>query len=173
MLAFSGKSFHSYNLQAMNEPATLLLTLFYVAVLLLILIFDVRQHRILNLLALPALMVALLAGLARGRSDFLFAILGAAVGFLFFYALYWLGGKYYGPGALGFGDVKLAMLLGAMLGADQVLITLSLGMIVAGIVGLSLLFAGRAEKRSALPYGAFLAGAGIVTLVWIQMYPVL
>jgi leader peptidase (prepilin peptidase)/N-methyltransferase len=97
------------------------------------------------------------------------SLAGAIVGFLFFYALYWIGGKLYGPGALGFGDVKLAMLLGAILGLQQILITLSLGMLLAGVTSIILLLAKTGNRRSALPYGAFLALAGITVLVWTNV----
>ncbi len=150
----------------MKEQAALLLTSFYLVVLLLILIIDLRQRRVLNSLALPTTLVALFAGLASEHPVFLRSASGAALGFLFFYVLYWLGKKLYGPTALGFGDVKLAMLLGAILGAHQILLTLSLGMLLAGIAAVTLMATRRAGKRSTLPYGAFMASAGIFMLLW-------
>ena len=145
------------------------LTAFYIVVLLLILLVDIRERRILNALALPGTVVALLAGLANGRDTFLAALLGAVIGFLFFYALYRVGRKLYGSSALGFGDVKLAMLLGAILGIQQVLIVLSLGMLLAGLAALVLLLAKRGGAQSSLPYGAFLAFAGIMALIWTSL----
>ena len=142
------------------------LTAFYIVILFIILLVDIRERRILNALALAGTVVALLAGLAGGRDDFLIALSGAALGFLFFYALYWIGGKFYGPAALGFGDVKLAMLLGAILGVQQVMIVLSLGMLLAGSAGIVLLMVKRGNRQSTLPYGAFLAIAGIIVLIW-------
>lgn len=145
------------------------LTAFYIVVLFLILLVDIRERRILNALALPGTLVALLAGLADGRDSFLAALSGAVVGFLFFYALYRVGRKFYGPSALGFGDVKLAMLLGAILGIQQVLIVLSLGMLLAGLAALVLLLTKRGGVQSSLPYGAFLAFAGIMALIWTNL----
>ncbi len=142
------------------------LTAFYIVILFLILLVDVRERRILNALALPGTVVAILAGLAGGRDDFLITLSGAALGFLFFYALYWIGGKFYGSTALGFGDVKLATLLGAILGMHQVMIVLSLGMLLAGSAGIVLLMVKRGNRQSTLPYGAFLAIAGIIALIW-------
>jgi leader peptidase (prepilin peptidase)/N-methyltransferase len=139
---------------------------FYIVILALILLIDIRERRILNALALPGTLIALGAGLANGREPFLVSLSGAIVGFLFFYALYWIGGKIYGPAAMGFGDVKLAMLLGAILGVQQVLIVLALGMLMAGTVGLIFLLANSNNRRITLPYGAFLAMAGIIALLW-------
>jgi leader peptidase (prepilin peptidase)/N-methyltransferase len=67
---------------------------------------------------------------------------------------------------LGFGDVKLAMLLGAMLGLQYVWPALALGMLLAGLAAVLLLVFGRAGWHSTMPYGAFLAGAGIIVLFW-------
>ncbi len=145
------------------------LALFYIIILFLILLVDIHERRILNALALPGTLVALLAGLVSGRSEFLAALTGAAAGFLFFYTLYWVGRTVYGYNALGFGDVKLAMLLGAILGIQQALIVLSLGMLLAGFTGIILLVTRRGSKQSTLPYGAFLAAAGIIALVWTNL----
>lgn len=140
---------------------------FYIIILLLIIAVDLGWRRILNIIALPATALALLFSLTQGAQAFYLTFLGALTGFLFFYMLYWLGVRLYGPGALGFGDVKLALLLGAMLGLQQILFTLALGLFLAGIAAGILLCAGRHfHRRSTLPYGAFLASAGIFMLIW-------
>jgi leader peptidase (prepilin peptidase)/N-methyltransferase len=153
-----------------NTLHMVLIASFYIIVLLLIMVIDLQQRRILNEIALPATLVALAISLAFGRETFFLALLGALIGFLFFYALFWLGGRLYGPGALGFGDVKLAMLLGAMLGLQHILHTLALGILLAGLAAFLLLFAGRAGRRGTLPYGAFLAAAGIFMLLWTNIW---
>lgn len=148
-----------------NQTAALI-TGFYILVLSLILLVDLQQRRILNMIALPVTLLALAAGLIDGRESFAVALLGSLAGFLFFYLLYWVGRKFYGRGALGFGDVKLAMLLGAMLGLQDVWPALALGLLLTGLASILLLLTGRAGLRTGLPYGAFLAGAGIIVLVW-------
>ena len=147
------------------------LTAFYIVILFLILLVDISERRILNALALPGTLLAILAGLADGRDTFLAAFFGAALGFLFFYALYLIGGRFYSSTALGFGDVKLAMLLGAIMGIQQVLIVLSLGMLLAGSASIILLLDKRGNRQSTIPYGAFLAIAGIISLIWTNIVP--
>jgi leader peptidase (prepilin peptidase)/N-methyltransferase len=144
-------------------------TIFYIIILSLILLVDIRERRILNALALPGTLVALGAGLMIGRDPFLVSLLGAVLGFLLFYALYLIGRKMYGSVALGFGDVKLAMLLGAILGIHQVLIVLSIGMLLAGITSAVLLLGKKGNRHSTLPYGAFLAFTGIMALIWTSV----
>ena len=139
--------------------------LLYSGVLLAILVIDLRQRRVLNVLALPAAGLALLVGLANGHEPFLLALGGATVGFALFYALYWLGRKLYGTAVLGFGDVKLAMLIGAMVGLSQVLVALALGILLAGLGSAALLLSRQAGPRSMVPYGAFLAAAGMIVLL--------
>lgn len=142
-----------------------LLTGVYIVILSLIIVYDVRHYRIPNVLALPATGLALLAGLLGGRQAFLLTLAGAITGFVFFYILYWLGRKAYGRPVLGFGDVKLAMLIGAMVGMQQVLPALALGILLAGLGGLALLLTKQAGLRSTIPYGAFMAVGAIIVLV--------
>jgi leader peptidase (prepilin peptidase)/N-methyltransferase len=142
-----------------------LLTGVYIVILSLIIVYDVRHYRVPNILVLPATGLALLAGVLSGRDAFLLTLAGALTGFVFFYALYGLGRKAYGRPVLGFGDVKLAMLIGAMLGILMVLPALALGILLAGLGGLALLLTKQAGLRSTIPYGAFMAAGAIIVLV--------
>jgi leader peptidase (prepilin peptidase) / N-methyltransferase len=68
------------------------------------------------------------------------------------------------PGAMGMGDVKLAVLLGAALGRD-VLIALTIGFAALLPVALWLLIRGRGVRNATVPLGPFLAlGAAVVLL---------
>jgi leader peptidase (prepilin peptidase)/N-methyltransferase len=67
------------------------------------------------------------------------------------------------PGGMGMGDVKMGGMLGAFLGPYAAL-TVFLGAVVGCVVGGLLLATGRIQRRSPLPFGAFLAGAGVFTL---------
>ncbi len=149
-----------------GNHAAVWLTGIYILVLIVILLVDLRQRRIMNLITLPTTALALLAGFAGGRESFVVTLLGAAAGFLFFYLLYWFGKWLYGPGALGFGDVKLAMLLGAMVGLQYIWPTLALGLLLAGLASILLLLFGQASMHTSLPVGVFLSTAGIMILVW-------
>jgi leader peptidase (prepilin peptidase)/N-methyltransferase len=69
------------------------------------------------------------------------------------------------PGAVGMGDVKVAAFLGLVLGGD-VVVAMIAGSLAAAPVALAMLLVGGAgARRSALPFGPFLAlGAGIALL---------
>ena len=69
------------------------------------------------------------------------------------------------PGALGMGDVKLAMMLGAALGANAAS-ALTLGLFVCGLVAIALVaLRGRAALKSDIPLGPFLAFGALVLLL--------
>ncbi|MFJ8013473.1 prepilin peptidase [Streptomyces sp. NPDC096339] len=84
-------------------------------------------------------------------------------GFAVFFALYWVR-----PAWLGFGDVRLAGLLGTGLGwlGPWYLVFAVLAGSVAGLVlGLALMAAGRATRSTRLPFGLFLAAGAIAALL--------
>ncbi|WP_442212751.1 prepilin peptidase [Specibacter sp. RAF43] len=124
---------------------------------------DVRTHRLPNRWVLPAYPVAgmLLAAsaLAAGRPEYLWrALAGAlAVG-----TLYWLMWAAY-PAGMGYGDVKLAGVLGlylGFLGWTHVVAGTAAGFVVGGLWGLALVVSGRGTVKTHIPFGpSMLAGA--------------
>lgn len=73
------------------------------------------------------------------------------------------------PGAMGDGDVRLAGLLGAFLGwigPLHVPVGLFLGFVAGALVGVALLVAGRAGRKTALPFGPFLALGALTAIAW-------
>ena len=67
------------------------------------------------------------------------------------------------PGGMGMGDVKMGGMLGAFLGPYAAL-AVFVGALVGALVGGVLMAAGKMQRRSALPFGVFLALAGVFTL---------
>ncbi|HHB90808.1 MAG TPA: prepilin peptidase [Anaerolineae bacterium] len=90
------------------------------------------------------------------------AVIGLMVGGGGFFLLAWIS-----RGGLGWGDVKLAAGLGALLGFPGVLYGLSFGMIFAGLVAGGLLFTGRAGRKDSFAYGPYLALGGWL-VYWIS-----
>ncbi|WP_189860877.1 prepilin peptidase [Streptomyces poonensis] len=130
---------------------------------------DLRVHRLPDVLTLPlaGAAVVLLGGaaLVPGHAgEWLTAVLGAVV----------LGGAYFlfflvDPNGLGFGDVKLALGLGAVLGwygwGTVALGTLA-GFLFGGLYGLALVVARRIGRRTAYPLGpSLIAGAYVAMLL--------
>lgn len=153
---------------AFSHWPTLFINAFYIAILILIIVIDLEHRLILDVVTLPMTVIALLFSflLPNEQNTIWLAIVGAVTGYLLFYLAYWLGKAMFGPGALGFGDVKLALLLGAMLGFHRIIFALILGIFLGGIISALLLASRRFGRHQFLPYGQYLALAGIIMLVW-------
>jgi leader peptidase (prepilin peptidase)/N-methyltransferase len=115
-------------------------------------------HRIVpNRIVLPAALVVLAAQTALQPSpEWALGALGAS-GFLFIAALAY-------PSGMGMGDVKLALLLGAMLGRF-VAVGLMVGMVAALVPSVFLLARhGASARKMGIPFAPFLALGAIVAL---------
>jgi leader peptidase (prepilin peptidase)/N-methyltransferase len=133
---------------------------------------DLLERRVPNLIVFPVTGFALLAALFLPElgHGLLQTGGGAAAGLSSFLALRWLGERWFGPGALGMGDVKLAMLLGAMVGLQRIAAVLLLGILLAGAAGLFLLLTRRAKPHHHLPYAFYLSAAGIAILLFTPLF---
>ena len=148
------------------DTRTLLVYAFYIALLLLIIVIDLENRLILDITTLPGTALALLFSFLLPQINLISALLGAVIGYLIFWLIYWLAKVTFGPGAIGQGDVKLAMLMGAMLGVPAILVALVLGIFLGGLISGLLLATRLVKRRSYLPYGQYLALAAIVMLLW-------
>lgn len=149
-----------------SDPFTLATHSFYIAVLILIIVIDLEHRLILHVVTFPTTLLAIGLAYFSNNSSVSLAFLGAITGFILFYLLYWVGQILYGPGALGFGDVMLAMMMGAMLGFQLIIFTLVLGILIGGVFSIILVIVRRGMRGVYLPYGQYLAIAGIIMLIW-------
>lgn len=130
---------------------------------------DVRVHLLPNAVLLPSyVVVAVLLLIAAGWSGAWeragWAAIGGAALWLFFVLLVMIY-----PAGMGFGDAKLAGLLGAGLGwfgLGHVVLGLFAAFVLGGLTGLVLIVARRADRKSAIPFGPFLlAGFAVAVLL--------
>jgi leader peptidase (prepilin peptidase) / N-methyltransferase len=130
---------------------------FFCVVLVVLSAIDLRHRIVPNRIVLPAALVVLVAQTALEPSpEWALGALGAA-GFLFAAALAY-------PAGMGMGDVKLALLLGAMLGRT-VSVGLMLGMVAALVPSVLLLARhGSAARKIGIPFAPFLAFGALVAL---------
>jgi len=130
---------------------------FFCAVLVAITATDITHRIVPNRIVLPAALLVLLAQTALAPSpEWALGAFGAA-GFLFVAALAY-------PGGMGMGDVKLALLLGAMLGRN-VTVGLMVGMIAGLVPSLVLVVRhGAAARKMGIPFAPFLALGAVVAL---------
>jgi leader peptidase (prepilin peptidase) / N-methyltransferase len=130
---------------------------FFCAALVAVSVVDLERRIIPNRIVLPAAAVVLAAQTLLSPSpEWALAAFGASL-FLFLAALAY-------PAGMGMGDVKLALLLGAMLGRT-VPAAMMIAMIAALVPAIVLLIRhGSAARKMGIPFGPFLAFGGIVGL---------
>ena len=136
-----------------------LVAAFFCAVLVVISATDLEHRIIPNRVVLPATVAVLAAQTALHPSpEWALAALGAS-GFLLAAAIAY-------PAGMGMGDVKLALLMGAMLGR-VVPVALMLGMLLALVPSIVLLARhGAAARKMGIPFGPFLALGSVIGLFW-------
>ncbi|HZC05818.1 MAG TPA: A24 family peptidase [Ktedonobacterales bacterium] len=150
-----------------NLPAWALFGMALAATVALTFIFVVDlEHRLIYDISIFPLLVALLALTAIFDRKHLLTLVFAGVFcgllFLMFYGLGWL---LYRQEALGFGDVKLALLVGVAVGWPGLITALFVTMVSSAIISLLLLASGSAERRTFIPFGVFMAGAAVFALL--------
>lgn len=139
----------------------------FLGILLAMAMVDLRHKIIPNAVVYPGLVVFAVAVAVldlTGRDANAFA---AGLGFLAY------GGgllliALIRPGGMGMGDVKLAALIGLVLGSQGlavVAVAAALGVLLGGVGGVVALTAGRSGK-SALPFGPFLAAGAMAAALW-------
>ncbi len=150
---------------AWDLPAYLYLTAIAVALALI----DVDVRRLPDAIVLPSYVVAaallLLPAAVENRwDDLLRAVLAGAILFAVYFAL-----AFVNPRGMGFGDVKLAGVLGGYLGWlgwGALGVGAFLGFLLGGLYGGALMVLRKAGRKSAIPFGPFmLAGALLAVLV--------
>jgi leader peptidase (prepilin peptidase) / N-methyltransferase len=130
---------------------------------------DVDCKRLPDVFTLPSYAIAAvllgLAALVGGEAGaFMRALGGMAALYAFFFLLVLVH-----PAGMGFGDVKLAGLLGlylGWLGWRSVVSGAFLGFLLGGLTGMALLVAGRATRRSSIPFGPYMLLGALLAVTW-------
>jgi leader peptidase (prepilin peptidase)/N-methyltransferase len=130
---------------------------------------DIDVKRLPNAIVLPSYpVVAALLGVAAAVQGEWGSFLRAALAGLALYAFYFLLMLVY-PRGMGFGDVKLAGLLGAYLGWlgwGELVVGSFLAFLVGGVFGLALMVVGRAGRKSAIPFGPWMLLGALLGILW-------
>jgi leader peptidase (prepilin peptidase)/N-methyltransferase len=133
---------------------------------LVVLVIDFEHRRVLNMMLPPAIVVAVLAPLLTllklaDLPTFSSMLLGGLAGFLSFLFIFVVGrGR-----MMGAGDVKLAGVIGLMIGYPMVWAALASGIFLGGLVAIFLLVRCRAAAKSYMAYGPYLA-MGALLVLW-------
>ena len=142
--------------------------IFYACLFIIIFVIDLEHGLILNKVVYPSLVVALLLALlprpwltqwiVTGIAN---AAIGGAIGFALFLLI-----AIVSRGGMGWGDVKLAALIGLAAGFPLVFLAIIMAAILGGIVAVAMVIAKKKQRRQTIPFGPFLAVAAMITLLW-------
>jgi len=144
--------------------------------LIIIFVYDLKHFIIPDKIIFPAIGIALIYNFYQLLTTHyplstvlnnLYAAFGASVFFLFIVLV--SRGKW-----MGVGDIKLAFLMGLLLGFPNILAALFLGFLIGAIIGIGLILAKRKTMKSEVPFGPFLVIGTFIALFWgeriIQWY---
>ncbi|HEV2862969.1 MAG TPA: prepilin peptidase [Pyrinomonadaceae bacterium] len=157
----------------------------FVAALIALVFIDAEHMLLPDAITLPGAAIALLArtlvpnlygvgwlaGTYEGSPTWLLSIVGALLGALvgagFLWLVGWLWERFRGVEAMGFGDVKMMLMVGAYLGAPLTMLTLFVGVLSASVAGLGIMAArGQKDMQMLLPFGIFLGVGALVSLLF-------
>lgn len=93
------------------------------------------------------------------------AVLGAAGGYMALWTVYWVFKLVRGKEGMGYGDFKLLAALGAWMGWQMLPVIILLSSVVGAVIGIAIIIASRMGFDHKIPFGPYLAGAGLTALL--------
>jgi leader peptidase (prepilin peptidase)/N-methyltransferase len=126
---------------------------------------DARTQLLPDQLTLPLLWLGLLVSLVSMFVTPTSAIVGAAIGYLSLWSVYWLFKLATGKEGMGYGDFKLLGALGAWMGPMSLLPIVLLSSLIGALVGGTMLALRGQDRSTPIPFGPFIAAAGWVWFV--------
>jgi leader peptidase (prepilin peptidase)/N-methyltransferase len=117
-------------------------------------------------ITLPLLWLGLLVNTGDVFTDLRSAVFGAVAGYLTLWSVYWLFKLLTKKEGMGYGDFKLLAAIGAWLGWQMLPLVILLSALVGAVVGICLILFARHGKSVPIPFGPYLAGAGLIAMLW-------
>jgi leader peptidase (prepilin peptidase)/N-methyltransferase len=142
--------------------------LFFVWAMLALTFIDFDTQLLPDDITLPLLWLGLLVNLSGTFTSLSGAVIGAVAGYLALWSVYWLFKLVTGKEGMGYGDFKLLAAIGAWLGWQMLPLVILLSALVGAVVGITLIVVARHGRNIPIPFGPYLAGAGLIALFWGQ-----
>lgn len=143
-----------------------LATLVFTYLLIAMTLIDVDHKELPDDLTYPLLWLGLLINLDANFVPLRDAVLGAAGGYLFLWAVARLYQLVRGQIGMGDGDFKLLAALGAWFGWKMLPTIIILSSFVGAAIGITMIAIGKTRKGQHIPFGPYLAGAGMIALFY-------
>lgn len=154
-------------LSALDRLPALPAYLYFVAIGIALALIDVACRRLPNVIVLPSypVVLVLLLAAAAWQHDWS-ALLRALIGMATLFGFYFLLAMVH-PAGMGFGDVKLAGILGAVLGYlsyAALLVGAFAAFLIAAVVGAILIVSKRGSRKTAIPFGPYMVVGAMLAI---------
>jgi leader peptidase (prepilin peptidase)/N-methyltransferase len=117
-------------------------------------------------ITLPLVWAGLLLNLFGAYTTLPGAVVGAMAGYLSLWLVYWGFKLATGKEGMGYGDFKLLAAIGAWLGWQMLPLVILLSSFVGAVIGIFLMVAAKRGRNVPMPFGPYLATAGVIALFW-------
>ena len=138
--------------------------LVFAAAMIVLAVTDLRERLLPNSITYPGVVAGLLASLLL-PPGLVSALIGAAGFALVLWGIGEVVGRFMGRDALGFGDVKMAAMIGAFLGWPLAALTFALVGVVGTVLAILIVVIVR-NRHYEIPLGTMLAAAAVVAAFW-------
>lgn len=129
-------------------------------------VIDLDHQLLPDTITLPFLWLGLLLSTQNVFTDMQSSIIGAAIGYLTLWSIYWSFKLFTGKEGMGYGDFKLLALFGAWFGWQSLPLIIILSAGVGAVVGIALILFKNHHRQQPIPFGPYLASAGWISLLW-------
>jgi len=153
----------AFHFGATIQTAALLVFTYFIVALTLI---DLDEYLLPDSLTLPLIWIGLIANSFGAFTTLESAVYGAIIGYLSLWSIFWLFKLLTGKEGMGYGDFKLLSAIGAFLGWQALPVVILLSSAVGAVVGITLMLVLGRDKNIPIPFGPYLAAAGLIAALW-------
>jgi leader peptidase (prepilin peptidase)/N-methyltransferase len=141
----------------------LAITCFYCCLFVVLMVIDLEHNLVLNKITYPAMVAALLISAFTHEPGIVHAITGGAIGLGLFLLIHLV---FIRMGGTEYGDIKMAALMGLVIGYPLIFIAIVVGIYLGGLVAIMLLLFKRKNRKKGIPYVTYLSLGAILTLLF-------
>lgn len=146
-------------------PAALA-ALAFVGALIALSFIDFDTQYLPDSITLPLVWAGLLINMGNVFTDLQSAVIGAVAGYLSLWSVYWAFKLVTGKEGMGYGDFKLLAAIGAWLGWKILPFVILASSAVGAVIGVGLIILAKRGREVPMPFGPYLAIAGLIALFW-------
>lgn len=143
-----------------------LIALLLVWPLIALTVIDLETQLLPDSITLPLLWLGLIVNATGGFVSLEQAFWGAVAGYLSLWSVYQVFRILTGKEGMGYGDFKLLAALGAWLGWTMLPAVILLSSLVGAVTGIVLMVVRQQDRNVPIPFGPYLAAAGLLCLWW-------